>query len=40
MNAFELERRVLVLAPTERDAINTSRILGQAGMVVERCQDI
>jgi signal transduction histidine kinase/CheY-like chemotaxis protein len=34
------ERRVLVLAPTERDATNTTRILGRAGIAAEDCCDI
>ena len=35
-----LERRVLVLAPTGQDAINTRRVLEEAGLSVSICRDI
>jgi signal transduction histidine kinase len=38
--AMDLEHRVLVLAPTLRDALNTSRILGCAGIGTDACGDI
>jgi signal transduction histidine kinase len=34
------ERRILVLAPTLRDGINTSRILGSAGIPTYACSDV
>jgi signal transduction histidine kinase/CheY-like chemotaxis protein len=36
----DLEHRVLVLAPTVRDALNTSRILGRADIATHACADI
>jgi signal transduction histidine kinase len=36
----DAEHRVLVLAPTLRDALNTSRILGNAGIATHACSDI
>jgi signal transduction histidine kinase len=36
----DVERRVLVLAPTLRDALNTSRILGKAGISTYACSDV
>src|SRR3954452_16148446 len=36
----DLERRVLVLAPTERDAQNTTRILQRQGIGSTVCRDI
>jgi signal transduction histidine kinase len=36
----ELERRILVLAPTVRDAANTSKILGTAGIATNVCADV
>jgi signal transduction histidine kinase len=35
-----VERRVLVLAPTVRDAVNTSRVLGSAGIGTAVCGDV
>ena len=40
MSLRELERRVLVLAPTVRDAANTSKILGTAGIATSVCSDV
>ena len=40
MSVRELERRVLVLAPTVRDAANTTQILGTAGLNTFVCRDI
>ena len=37
---IDAEQRVLVLAPTLRDALNTSRIIGNAGVVTHACSDI
>ena len=34
------EERVLVLAPTLRDGLNTSRILAHAGIATYACGDI
>ena len=36
----DLEQRVLVLAPTLRDGLNTTRILGAAGIATHTCRDI
>ncbi|MGE5170696.1 MAG: response regulator [Rudaea sp.] len=36
----DLEHRLLVLAPTLRDGLNTSRILGRAGITTHACNDI
>jgi signal transduction histidine kinase len=40
MSVRELERRILVLAPTIRDAENTRQILGTAGLATFVCPDI
>jgi len=40
VTAHALERRILVLAPTIRDAANTSKILGSAGIATEVCADV
>jgi len=40
VSAHALERRVLVLAPTVRDAVNTSRVLGRAGIATAECVDV
>jgi len=40
MSVRELERRLLVLAPTVRDAVNTTQILGSAGLATFVCGDI
>ena len=40
MSAHDLERRVLVLAPTVRDAANTTQILAAAGIATTVCADV
>ena len=40
MTVHDLERRVLVLAPTVRDAANTTQILGQAGIRTTVCREL
>ena len=40
MSLRDLERRILVLAPTVRDAENTTQILGSAGLATHVCRDI
>jgi len=40
MSVRDLERRLLVLAPTVRDAANTTHILGSAGLATFVCADI
>jgi signal transduction histidine kinase len=40
VTAEALERRVLVLAPTVRDAANTSLVLGRAGIAAAQCGDV
>ena len=40
MTLHALERRVLVLAPTMRDAENTSRVLGRVGIATAICADV
>src|SRR4051794_16778093 len=40
VNHTNLEARVLVLAPTGRDATNSMAVLGKAGLVCAVCRDI
>ena len=40
MTVHELERRVLVLAPTVRDAANTTPLPGQAAIRSTVCRDL
>src|SRR5215207_8936486 len=39
-NRSELEYRVLVLAPTGRDAANSSTVLGKAGLACVLCRSV